>query len=167
MDVKVFLKRIRAERMEIISLSESRKQLESTLLPKAIRYDMDKVQTSASDKLFEVTADLNELDQKLEKRIIKLSADISLAYELISQMDTPECRELLMLRYLMGTRKPLTWLEIAKKMEYSEQHVKEKLHGKAITEARKVWKAWDGSKRIHWNTIAYDNVLSDVKANRQ
>lgn len=167
MDVKEFLKGIRAERMEIISLSESREQLVSTLLPKAIRYDVDKVQTSASDRLFTVTADLNELDRKLEKRIIKLSADISLAYDLISQMETAECRELLMLRYLMGTRKPFTWLEIAEKMEYSEQHVKEKLHGRAITEARKVWKTWGGSKRICQNTITRDNVISGVKANKQ
>ena len=159
MDVKVFLKGIRAERMEIASLSEAREQLESTLLPKAIRYDVDKVQTSVSDRLFVVIADLNELDRKLEKRIIKLSADVSLAYELIAQIKTPECREVLMLRYLMGKRKPLTWLEIAQQMEYSEQHVKEKLHGKAISEAREVWKVWAGSKRIHRNTIEPDTVI--------
>lgn len=139
MDVKVFLKGIRAERLEIARLSEAREQLESTLLPKAIRYDMDKVQTSASDRLFNVAANLNEIDRKLEKRIIRLSADISLAYDLVSKVRTPECREVLMLRYLMGKRKPLTWTEVAEQMGYSIPHVKEKLHGKAIAEARAVW----------------------------
>ena len=68
------------------------------MLPKAIRYDMDKVQTSASDRMIAVAANLNEIDRKLEERIIRLSADISLAYDLVGQVRTPECREVLMLR---------------------------------------------------------------------
>lgn len=166
MDVKVFLRDIRAKRTEIANLSEAREQLESTLLPKAIRYDMDKVQTSASDRMITVAANLNEIDRKLEERIIRLSADISLAYDLVGQVRTPECREVLMLRYLMGTRQPLTWAEVADQMGYSVQHVKEKLHGKAIAEAREVWKAWPNDKRIHRNTASPDSMVSGTSVKR-
>lgn len=166
MDVKVFLRDIRAKREEIANLSEAREQLESTLLPKAIRYDMDKVQTSASDRMITVAANLNEIDRKLEERIIRLSADISLAYDLVGQVRTPECREVLMLRYLMGTRQPLTWAEVADQMGYSVPHVKEKLHGKAIAEAREVWKAWPSDKRIHRNTASPDSMVSGTSAKR-
>ena len=139
MDALVFLKGIRAERMEISRLTEAREQLVDTLFPPAIRYDRDRVQTSPTDKMITVAAELDEIDRDIEQRIVKLSEDVRLAYQIVGQLKTPECREVIMLRYLMGKRRPLTWREIAQEMSYSVQHVKGKLHGAAVKELRAGW----------------------------
>lgn len=140
-DVLTFLRGIRAERFEIITLREAREQLKSELLPKAITYDKDKVQTSApSDRMLEVAAKVDAIDRKLEARYVRLLTDVDIANKIIDQVESPESREVLMLRYLMGKRRPMTWPEIAEHMSYSVQHTKSKLHGRAIREARIVWK---------------------------
>ena len=139
MDVLKFLKGIRSERLEIIRLKEERDTLYYSLLPSGIRYDLDKVQTSPQDRMPGTAAKLYEVQEILDGRIEKLSSDIALAHRVINDMPTAECRELLLLRYLTGTRKPMTWIEIADKIGYSVDHVQGKLHGKAIKEARTVW----------------------------
>jgi hypothetical protein len=139
MDVLKFLKGIRSERLEIIRLKEERDTLYYSLLPSGIRYDLDKVQTSPQDRMPGTAAELYEIQEIIDRRIEKLSADVALAHRIIDAVPTPECRELLLLRYLTGSRKPLAWTEIAERMEYSIDHVQGKLHGKAIKEAREVW----------------------------
>lgn len=44
-----------------------REELRSCLLPGAIRYDLDKVQTSPRDKFPEVVAKMDELDRQIEE----------------------------------------------------------------------------------------------------
>lgn len=44
-----------------------REELKSCLLPGAIRYDLDKVQTSPKDKLTEIIAKVDELDRQIEE----------------------------------------------------------------------------------------------------
>ncbi len=44
-----------------------REELKSCLLPGAIRYDLDKVQTSPKDKLTEIMAKVDELDRQIEE----------------------------------------------------------------------------------------------------
>lgn len=140
MDILTFLKRIRAERLELLRLDEEREDLYLSLLPSGIRYDRDRVQTSPSDKMPEIAGKLEQIDQRIKKRSAKLLADIELAHAVIDEVPTSECRELLTLRYLMGGRKPNTWIQIAEAMDYSIDHVQGKLHSKAINEARMVWK---------------------------
>lgn len=139
MDVLKFLKCIRNERLEIISLKETRDDIYYSLMPSGIRYDLDKVQTSPVDKMPAVAGNLAEIQTILDGRIEKLSEDLVLANRVIDQVPTPECRQLLALRYLAGGRKPLTWEEVSERMDYSVDHAKGKLHGKAINEARVVW----------------------------
>lgn len=139
MDVLKFLKGIRSERLEVIRLKEERDTLYYSLMPSGIRYDLDKVQTSPQDKMLAVAGRLYEIQEIIDRRIDKLSADVALAHKVIDAVPTPECRELLLLRYLTGSRKPMTWTEIADRMEYSIDHVQGKLHGKAIREARTIW----------------------------
>jgi len=139
MDVLKFLKCIRSKRFELADLKEQRDEIYYSLMPSGIRYDLDKVQTSPTDRMPAVAGDLAEVQTIIDQRIERLSNDILLANRIIDKMPTAECRELLMLRYLAGGRKPLTWEDIAKRMDYSADHAKGKLHGRAINEARAVW----------------------------
>lgn len=146
MDVLKFLKCIRNERLEIISLKETRDDIYYSLMPSGIRYDLDKVQTSPVDRMPTVAGNLAEIQTILDGRIEKLSDDLVLANRVIDQVPTAECRELLSLRYLAGGRKPLSWTDVAERMDYSVDHVQGKLHGKAINEARTIWKKENGGQ---------------------
>ena len=139
MDVLKFLKSIRAKRNELITLTETRDTLRSTLMPSGIRYDVDKVMTSPSDRMLEVNVDLYEINVTIENRMNLLIRDIQLASHVIDQVESSELRTLLWLRYISGER-PATWEEVASEMNYSTQHVKEYMHEKAISEARIIWR---------------------------
>ena len=140
MDVLKFLKSIRAKQNELHTLIDTRDTLRLMLLPSGIRYDLDKVQTSPEDRMPGVASDLVEIENNIDRCVARLSKDIRLAQEVIEQCPSPECRELLMLRYVSGDRRRSEWNEIAKKMGYSASHVNGYLHGKAISEARVAWK---------------------------
>lgn len=139
MDVLKFLKSIRAKRNELNTLVETRDTLRATLMPSGIRYDLDRVQTSPSDRMLEVNVDLYEINITIENRMNLLIRDIQLATHVIDQIEPSELRTLLWLRYISGDR-PTTWEDVAKEMNYSVQHVKEYMHEKAISEARIIWR---------------------------
>ncbi len=149
MDVLTFLKKIRAEKLELRHLEEQRATLRESLLPAAIQYDRDKVQTSPSDHMLEVAANLSDIDERMVAQISKLTSHVKLAYEIIMEIQTPEYRQLLELRYLSDNNKraPKQWYEVADELGYSLDHVKGKLHGNAIREARDIW-----NKREHAGT---------------
>lgn len=139
MDVLKFLKSIRSKRAEITTLKRARDELYWSLMPSGIRYDLDKVQTSPQDRMSETAGDLYEIQDKLDHMIAALASDVNLAVDLVSQMPTPECRQLITLRYLGTDRELSKWESVAQDMGYSLDHVKGSLHGKAISEARTVW----------------------------
>ena len=70
-DVLVFLKRIRRERHELKVVQETAAELRAMLLPSAIRYDKDRVQTSPVDIMPERIAEIAEsaFDMPLELRL--------------------------------------------------------------------------------------------------
>ena len=138
-DILRFLKQIRSERRELGVLQTTMAELRFMLLPSGIRYDKDKVQTSPADKMSEMVEELMSIERQQQKQVAKLKANLDKAEKLISAMPTPEYRELIRLRYISGGLKPLTWEKIADQMGYGVDHVRGKLHGKAIAEARKVW----------------------------
>ena len=108
------------------------------LMPSGIRYDLDKVQTSPEDRLSQSVADLVAVERRQKRQIERLMSDIAKAEKLIEVMPTPEYRELIRLRYVSGGLKLMTWEQVAEQMGYSADHVRGKLHGKAIAEARRV-----------------------------
>lgn len=94
---------------------------------KAIRYDLDKVQTTASDRMSEIIADMlheEEAYAKLARRYNKAVIERS---NLISKMDNPQQAEVLILRYLDGK----SWDDIAEAMHYTRRHIT-RLHGRAL-----------------------------------
>ena len=130
-----FFKTVRSERADIETLQLRIKELQMSLLPRGIRYDTDKVQTSPPDQMLEVAAKIDALERKMQTKLVKLNADMVKAVEIVQAMPTPEYRQLLTLRYLTGR---MSWEQIADVMGYSVDHAKGYLHQKAIEEARNV-----------------------------
>ena len=131
-----FFKMVRAERADIETLQLRIKELELSLLPRGIRYDRDKIQTSPSDQMIEVASKIDELERKMQAKLVKLNSDMVKAVTIVQAMPTPEYRQLITLRYLTGSR--TSWEQIAEIMGYSVDHVRGYLHKCAIEEARKV-----------------------------
>ena len=138
-DILKFLKQIRTKRRELGILENSIQEMRFMLMPSGIRYDLDKVQTSPEDRLSQSVADLVAVERRQKRQIERLMSDIAKAEKLIEVMPTPEYRELIRLRYVSGGLKLMTWEQVAEQMGYSADHVRGKLHGKAIAEARRVW----------------------------
>lgn len=138
-DILKFLKQIRTKRRELGILENSIQEMRFMLMPSGIRYDLDKVQTSPEDRLSQSVADLVAVELRQKRQIERLMSDIAKAEKLIETMPTPEYRELIRLRYVSGGLKLMTWEQVAEQMGYSADHVRGKLHGKAIAEARRVW----------------------------
>ena len=139
-DILKFLKQIRAKRRELRIIQEAMEELKFMLLPAGIQYNKDRVQTSPEDRMSETVHDLMIVEKKRQAQLCKLQADLFRAEQLIGAMQTPEYRELIRLRYIAGGLKPMTWDQIAEQMGYTPAHVRGKLHGKAIAEARNVWR---------------------------
>lgn len=131
-----FFKMVRAERADIETLQLRIKELELSLLPRGIRYDRDKIQTSPSDQMIEVASKIDELERKMQAKLVKLNGDMVKAVTIVQAMPTPEYRQLITLRYLTGSR--TSWEQIAEIMGYSVDHVRGYIHKCAIEEARKV-----------------------------
>ena len=144
MDALEFLKNIRKERHELRSLKGSIEEYRLLLMPSGIRYDKDKVQAPASDRTAQAVAEMMEIEAQHDELASRIRTDIILAEKLVAQVQSPECRELLRLRYLSGGYRLLTWSAVAGRMGYSEDYVKGKLHGKAVGEAREAWQDISG-----------------------
>lgn len=65
MSAAEFLLQIRVLERTIWRLTMKRDELQSCLLPSAIRYDLDKVQTSPEDRLAEIAGEVLEIERKL------------------------------------------------------------------------------------------------------
>ena len=141
MDVKVFLKGIRDKRFELQLLKEKRNEIYYSLMPSGIRYDLDKVQTSPTDRMPVAAGDLEEAQQRIDALIDLLSHDINLAMRVVNQMQESKHRQLIMLRYFGVDRKTTEWKYVADVMGYTEEYVRGELHGEAIKEARQIWKS--------------------------
>lgn len=138
MDVLDFLKSIRHKRRELAALISYEEDLRLSLLPSGIRYDLDKVQTSPTDRMLEMMSKLGDMSAKTDEFKATLIADISLAEKLVDAMPTSKYRTLLRLRYLYGTE-PMGWQEVADAMQIDVVYARGRLHGMAIAEARKVF----------------------------
>ncbi len=149
MDVLTFFKRIHAEQQEALQIRDTIQSLYDSLSPSGIRYDADKVQTSPSDRMVEVFAELSEVEDRYKHKMQQLTSHVLEAEQIIEQVSTPECRELLRMRYIRPYERRgfMPWQDIANHMGYSRDYVRGKLHGKAIQQARTIWQ-----KRTFENT---------------
>lgn len=131
-EVKAWFTQIRKEQYEINHLKQMIKTAELGLLPSGIRYDKDKVQTSPDDTMSKVIAKALDMQKELELSISTLQQRQIEAEQAIQKLSDSDEREV-MRYYYMDTEngKPLTWEQVAIRMNYYKRHVL-RIHGKAL-----------------------------------
>jgi len=144
-DVLDFLKSIRHKRRELAALISHEEDLRLSLLPSGIRYDLDKVQTSPTDRMLEMMSKLGDMSAKTDEFKAVLIADISLAEKLVDAMPTSKYRTLLRLRYLYGTE-PMNWEDVASALGVDAAHARGRMHGSAIAEIRLIWARYEKAR---------------------
>lgn len=102
-------------------------RMESTLQGHAIRYDVDKVQTSPSDKVAEVVADMEKLLIKRDRLQTEIIAAMQQSADLIAKLTDNKHRLVLHYRYTAG----LPWAQVAVRVGYDERHAR-RLRDEAI-----------------------------------
>ena len=137
MDVKDFLKSIPNKRKELAAMISYEEELRSSLYPSGIRYDLDKVQTSPTDRMLEMVAKLTDMQERETDQKEALIADIELAERMVDAMPTSRYRTLLRLRYLYGAE-PMSWQEVADALGVDVVYARGRMHGSAIAEIRKI-----------------------------
>lgn len=131
-ELKYFFRQIRKEQNEIAHLTMMIRQEEMMLLPKGIVYDKDKVQVSPEDKFSEICARLSDMQEELGQSIMRLKEKQMKAERLIRTLDDPDEREVMRWYYMTTyNNRPLTWQEVAIRMNYYRRHVI-RIHGSAL-----------------------------------
>lgn len=137
MKVKEYFRQIRKEQKELWHLKETIGLRHMQLLPKAIRYDKDHVQTSPYDTISETMVWIADQTRKLEALSARLEARRSKAIDMVSALTESDEREVMRLYYLESTNGRLrTWEEVAEIMNYSIQTIFI-VHGKALKNIEK------------------------------
>lgn len=119
MSVKGELYRIRNTQKEINELKQRIDEEYYSLLPQAIRYDLDKVQTSPQDRMPDVMGQIDEHTRIMYDRLSHLLVRKQWAEHLINKLEDTRQRQVLDLYFLSVER--MTMKKIADKMRYSEQ----------------------------------------------
>lgn len=137
---KMYLKQIRQEQIELRALVERSKALRWSLLPSAITYDKDQVQTSPSDIFSDRMVEACALMDVIDKHVDKLEHHRIEAINMINQIEQPQYRTVLTLYYigLRDTGHLMRWDDVARDMCYGVENVK-KLHGRALQAFNKVF----------------------------
>ena len=114
-----FLNSARVLHLEWLRLKAKHDELESCLLPAAIRYDKDKVQTSPDDPMSKIIAQVMELESEMKRVQFNKSRQINKIDKAISSLESAEERTALTMRYI--NRVAVT--DIADAMGYSEKRI--------------------------------------------
>mgnify|MGYP003292626025 CR=1 FL=1 len=132
-ETKEFLRSIRREQIEIAHLKQMIREEEAELLPRGIRYDLDKVQVSPDERFSQICAKVAEYQMELGESIAILTRKKLQAEQMIRKLDNENEREVLRWYYLSTDNGDLlSWRGVAIRMNYNERHIK-RLHGYALT----------------------------------
>ena len=128
-----FLNSIRKIENEIVKLQLQHDELQSCLLPKAIAYDGDRVQTSPEDKMLEIASrvldmekEIRDLKQRKAKRIVEVN-------NAIARLDN-DTEQVILLGFYVGR---LSAYKIADLVHYSVRGVYKAKHRAVIHLAEK------------------------------
>ena len=136
MGSKEFLNKIRYIDMMINCKLEQVAELRSMLLPGAIRYDKDKVQTSNNaDSISDTVSKIMELEEKINTDIDELVELKSVARDKIERMENDIEKVILYKRYFNNE----SFENIAVECGYSWRHI-HRLHGEALKNFDKIYK---------------------------
>ena len=114
-----FLNSARSLHWQLLRLKAKHDELESCLLPAAIRYDKDKVQTSPDDNFSKIMAEIAELEQEMEDVRVRKSEQIGKIDRAVSALESEEERTALTMRFINRA----SVRDIAKEMGYSDHGI--------------------------------------------
>lgn len=115
----VFLNSSRVLQWQWLRLKARHDELKSCLLPAAIRYDKEKVQTMPEDKFTEIMASIMDLEKQMNELQIERVERIKLITDTILEIPNEEAKTALTMRFI--SRTPVS--EIAKEMGYAEPSI--------------------------------------------
>jgi hypothetical protein len=115
--IKEFFKAIRRERRELERMAERVREAEIELLPKAIRYDLNKVQSSPGDPMFAAAAEAEQYRRAMLKMYRRLMERKTKAAQMIDTLEDSRHRQVLQLYVLDG----LSMEQTAKSMVYTQR----------------------------------------------
>lgn len=113
-----FLNSARVLHWQYLRLKAKHDELETCLLPAAIRYDKDKVQTSPDDQMSKICAEIHELELEMAKVQRKKFIQIEKIEKAVNALADEE-RTALTMRYINRVSVSV----IAEAMGYSEQRI--------------------------------------------
>nr|DAE46731.1 MAG TPA: Protein of unknown function (DUF1492) [Caudoviricetes sp.] len=95
-----FLMQIRRKEIIIRRKEMQRDELRDCLLPGAVRYDRDKVQSSPTDKMADVMARVDELDREIEQLKLEKAQAIIEISDIIEKLDNDKEKAVLTAFYI-------------------------------------------------------------------
>lgn len=105
--------------LQLVSIRVDIEELQTHLLPSAIRYDKDAVQTScAGDGVSKILATIADLESKYDKKCIDYNNAIVELSTILDQLD-PQQSIVMKYKYIKQMRAS----EIAEELSYSEQNI--------------------------------------------
>lgn len=141
MTTKQFLYSVRDEQQEIRELNMRVYQLGMSLIPGAVRYDRDKVQTSLMDTNGDKMAELVDYEELLHKKLKRLYDKRQMAQALIDTLEDSRERQVLDLYFLDDSRPRMS--DVADMMGYSRARVYAIYRDAFLHLPQKVETKWD------------------------
>lgn len=114
-----YLNSVRVLHWQWLRLKAKHDELQTCLLPAAIRYDKDKVQTSPEDTMSKIVAKITDLEKRMAIVQHTKSVRIEEIAKVINALESDEERTALTMRYI--NRKSV--FDIAEAMGYSEKRI--------------------------------------------
>ena len=138
-DIKLILRSIRFERMEIEMLIEQSLRIQSRLESVTSQLRDVCVQTGieSPDTFADRVDALISLNKAIAERVEILTAKQEKLFKLVDGLENPQHRMVIERYYLFPEPPGITWEEVAKQMHYSRRKVLS-LHGEALKELRKI-----------------------------
>lgn len=114
-----FLNSVRVLQWRWLRLKAKHDELESCLLPAAIRYDRDKVQTSPEDPMSKIVSEVHELEIEMAQVQLAKFKRIKEIDKAIHSVQAEEERTALTMRFINR----ISVSDIAEQMGYSEKRI--------------------------------------------
>lgn len=132
-EIKETFRQVRKIQLEIKHLSNMMKNKELSLLPQAVRYDRDKVQTSPDDILAKRAGEIADMRKQLSETMLILSQKMAYAEKLLLYLDDSDEREVMRYYYLDVTEAGalMRWEDVAAHMGFNERNIY-RIHGSAL-----------------------------------
>lgn len=117
--IYVFLMLPNSTAAEIRRLEIKRDAIRESLLLHGIRYDRDKVQTSASDQMAEIEAEISDIEDKIRELTLKKIEQIRNVDEAVESLEDDREKIAISLRFIAGKKID----DVAEEMNYSREQV--------------------------------------------